>query len=193
MYWGQTMTINKAAEAKLSHTGQTGESETDGVNKRRGSELHWLVCVVNFLLSSAWRNSIDSLQSGARVICITSPPLSSLPVAQPLCLHCATEAMLDRSAAGLRWFPSPWLLFNCFGFVLAQAACDALSLTGLLVTMTFISLCLSFSNTQLHFWVFLLFFFYFFKLMTTKASKNNKYFMHKWQYVIFFFLIHPFA
>lgn len=56
------------------------EKETGGVKERMGSELQWLVCVVNFLLPSAWRNSIDSLLSEARVICITYSPLS-LPVA----------------------------------------------------------------------------------------------------------------
>lgn len=44
------------------------------------SQHHWLVCVVNFLLPSAPRSSIDSLLSEARVICITYSP-RSLPVA----------------------------------------------------------------------------------------------------------------
>lgn len=56
------------------------EKETDGLKERIGSELQWLVCVVNFLLPSEWRNSIDSLLSKARAICITYSPLS-LPVA----------------------------------------------------------------------------------------------------------------
>lgn len=48
--------------------------------KNGSSQHHWLVCVVNFLLPSAPRSSIDSLLSEARVICITYSPLS-LPVA----------------------------------------------------------------------------------------------------------------
>lgn len=48
--------------------------------KNGWSQRHWLVCVVNFLLPSAPRSSIDSLLSEARAICITYSPLS-LPVA----------------------------------------------------------------------------------------------------------------
>lgn len=81
-YPGQNFTISKEMqrerESSLKQVRQ--EKETGGVKERMGSELQWLVCVVNFLLPSAWRNSIDSLLSEARVICITYSPLL-LPVA----------------------------------------------------------------------------------------------------------------
>lgn len=59
-------------------TSQAGERV--GSNERTGSELHWLVWILNFQLPAVWRNSIDSFQLKASVICITYSPLS-LPVA----------------------------------------------------------------------------------------------------------------
>lgn len=75
-YPGQNVEMQRVSSVKQVKL----EKETVGVRERMASELQWLVCVVNFLLPSAWRNSIDSLLSEARVICITYSPLS-LPVA----------------------------------------------------------------------------------------------------------------
>lgn len=136
-YPGHNLTISRVS----AQINKLLERERDsGAKEGMGSELQWLVCVVNFLLPSARRNSIDSLLSGAGVICITYSPLS-LPVAS------ATPSVSVYSVRpGPCWtapplccvdFPVCGRGFNCLGFMLGQAVCDACFLVGLIVTVTF--------------------------------------------------------
>ncbi|KAK7929347.1 hypothetical protein WMY93_005742 [Mugilogobius chulae] len=92
-----------------------------------GKQQHSSLSRSQGITGPALRNSIDSLLSEARVICITYSPLSaslpSLPLSLclRLCLLGAVEAMLDGSTAALCRFPRPWSDFNCLGFMLGQA------------------------------------------------------------------------
>lgn len=124
---GQSITISRdASEFMLTHSSHhsRGEKETEGVKERIASKLQWLVLVVNFLLPSAWRNSIDCLLFEARVICITYSPSrcqSPQPFPQSLVYSVRLGPCWIGSTALPCQLPCPWLGFNCLGLMLGQA------------------------------------------------------------------------